>query len=248
MKKKGMLLFLMVGLLAMSFAIPAMAVPTERPDWALDSDDVEGWWIYTEDTISDWEYLYELEVVSIELTVWYQIWINNNTPQASAAEAWLNATAAMCICVIDFGDDLDEFTIDFVFIKFDVNLWAIIAPAFGAYGGTQRSVSGLDDAYTWQWVGAWAGVGYKGSLLILAFGYDSVDAPMNPFGLLAQVKTPSESAATENNILTLMGTQGSMLPGAIPGFSLLPLVISMVVLLSVIVLLRKDQLSLLKTN
>jgi hypothetical protein len=246
MKNNKLLLFALIGLLAVTFAIPS--VVAAKPSWALDSDDVDGWWVFAEGEIPGWNYTYVgVGTVDLSFTAWYQIWINNNTAWPTAGEAWLNATAGMVIIVMEFNDDLDDFTIDLGLITVDVNLWGLISPSLVGAGAVQKNVPGLSDAYTWSEGGAWAGIGYKGPMLLVAAGYDSQGEPMNPFdsGILA--KTPAETGAGETDIINLMGTQGSAFPSGIPGFSFVPILISLVVIASIIFLIRKDQLSLLKT-
>ncbi len=243
MKNNKLLLFALIGLLTVTFAIPS--VVAAKPSWALESDDVEGWWVYDEGEIAGWNYTY-IDVYSIDLsfTAWYQIWINANT---SESNPWTTATAAMVIIVMEWNDDLDDFTLDFGVIKISLNLWELVIVPLLAPIGVQKSVAGLTDAYTYSSGGAWAGIGFKGKLMVVAAGYDSEAAPMNPFdsGILA--KTPTETGAGETDIISLMGTQGTAFPSGIPGFSFIPLLISMVVVVSIVFLLRKDQLGLLKT-
>lgn len=238
---------MLVGLLAVSFAIPATIADT-KPSWALNSDDVEGWWIYNEGSLFDWNYTVGAYSFDIQISAWYQIWINNETAKSTPEEAWLNATAAMCLVVMQFNDDLDDFTIDLGWIKVDINLWNLLKISFNATG-TQKSVAGLDDAYVWSNGNVWAGVGYSGKLLIWAMGYGDQTSPANPFGgLSVSLKDvgPSDTGATESDVLTLMGAQGSSFGGGIPGFGLASIFMSLVLLVGVFFIFRKDQLHMIK--
>jgi hypothetical protein len=239
MTNKKILLFLMVGLLAISFTLPALA--TSRPSYALNPEDVPGWWLYSEGSPpgSPWEVPWLLYTFNI--SAWYQIWINNNTAWSTAPQAWANATAAMGLLVIDFGIDIDNWRIG----PISVDIWDLfIVPWFNTTG-TVVSIPGLDGAIVYRSTNVWWGIGYSGQLLIIAIGWGSTSPPGNPF---VAGKDPADSGATQGNIVTLMGAQGSQFSSGIPGFTIVPILISMVVLLSIIYLIRKDQLVILKSK
>ncbi|NVM30136.1 MAG: hypothetical protein HWN65_14930 [Candidatus Helarchaeota archaeon] len=217
MKTKRTLLFLMVGLTMLSLAIPVQAAT--KPSWALNESDVDGWWIIAE---SDESWTYS----AYSFGVWYQIWVNNAT--------WTDATAAMCIMVMEFPINLDIIWEPFLDIINDLGL-----PT------NEQNIPGLDGAVTWNESNLWIGLGYSDDLLLMVIGYNSTDAPMNPFFM---AKTPTdETTAKESDIIKLMTAQGAMF-GAIPGFEISLVFITIVIITGVIFLLRKDQLSLLKLN
>ena len=109
----------------------------------------------------------------------------------------------------------------------------------------EQNIPGLDGAVTWNESNLWIGLGYSDDLLLMVIGYNSTDAPMNPFFM---AKTPTdETTAKESDINKLMTAQGAMF-GAIPGFEISLVFITIVIITGVIFLLRKDQLSLLKLN
>ena len=234
MKMKNLLLFLMIGLLAISFALPAAAV-VDRPPYALNPDDVTGWWLYDEGPVGEtWEY------GDYEVNTWYQVWINNNTPQATAMDAWLNATAAIGLLIIEFPIDLNTGFGGFT-------IWTGIVLSLAGMGATELTGTGLDGALIWDSGGGlWIAMGYKDKVMIWVIGYGDGSAPANPFGL-AVPKAGDDDYASQDDVETLMTAQGSMFPG-IPGFTFLPIVFSLMTIVSIIFLFRKNQLTLLKTN
>jgi len=248
MAHKKILILLMMGLLAMSFTIPATAA--DRPAYALNPDDVPGWWLYNEGSLFDWNFTFDLN--DFQITAWYQIWINNETPKASPAEAWLNATAGMVLLVVDFGQDIDNYGITLIpGITLHFNLWNLLIPYLACYNvsAEEKAIPGLAKALIWKSSvsSTWWGLGYSGHYVVFALGKGDQTVPGNPFeGGLAAVKSPAASGASQSNVMTLMGAQGGALGGGIPGFTIVPILITMAVLFTIIFLFRKDQLHLLK--
>ena len=226
----------MVGLLAMSFALPAVAAT--RPANAINPDGVTGWWLYDEGGVGE-----EWTWVTYTMTTWYQIWINNETPQATPAEAWLNATAGMVLLIMDFGIDLTEYCEGPICI----HIWDAIALLLVPGGATEKAVEGLDHCYLWEDTSIWAALGNNGQYLIMAVGWGSETPPGNPFELAIAAKGagPSDTGANDTDIMDLMMAQGSEFGGGIPGFTMLPLFISLAVILGLVIMLRKEQINLL---
>jgi hypothetical protein len=253
MANKKMLLFLMAGLLAMSFTVPATAA--DRPSYAMNPDDVPGWWIYSENSLFDWSTL-NLGGYNVTLSAWYQIWINNNTPQATEELAWQNATAGMLLLVVDVGQPVDNWCIQIGPLKFCFNLWNILTATPWTWfnnSAEEKTISGLTKAFIWKSSvsSTWWGLGYHGDYLIFALGKGDQTPPGNPFegGILAapvKLAGPQASGASQANIMTIMATQAGAFGGGIPGFTVAPIFITIAVLLTIIYLLRKDQLHLLK--
>ncbi len=246
MVHKKILIFLMMGLLAMSFSIPATAA--DRPAYALNPDDVPDWWLYKEGSLFNWNFTYAV-IYTVEISAWYQIWINNETPKATPAEAWLNATAGMVLLVIDFGQDVDNYPL--LGGAVHVNLWDLVILYLSCVNDSaeEKTIPGLTKALIWKSSvsSTWWGLGYSGRYVIFALGKGDETAPGNPFkGGLAVVKTPTASGASQANIMSIMGSQAGAFGGGIPGFTAAPILITMAVLFTIIFLLRKDQLHLLK--
>lgn len=238
MRGKKPLLFLMVGLLAISFALPAMA--QTRPSYMIDPADVPGWYLYKEESITEeWNWSAGGLAGFFDFSVWYQIWINNQSGKTDG-EAWTNATAAMALLAIDLDMNLDRSFLG-------ISLWDMVSSLLAGVGCVEKSVPGLGGCFMWNISGFWAAIGYNGQLLFVALGWGSQTPPGNPFGgsILAIPKAPADSTTSESDILGLMGAQGQKFPG-IPGFELITVFLAVVVLTGVIFLLRKDQLSLLK--
>ena len=201
MKAKKPLLFLMVGLLAMSFALPAMA-QTSRPAYMIDPADVPGWYLYDEAGIAE-EWNWSGGIAGfLSFDAWYQIWINN---QSSTPTPWLNATAAMALLTIDMSIDLGTNFIIF-------NLWDLVVQTLLGLplGFEEKTVPGLEGCVTYNNSGFWAALGFKGEVLIVALGWGSETPPGNPFGggVLAGTMTPTDSTVSESDILNLMSKQG----------------------------------------
>jgi hypothetical protein len=241
----------MMGLLAMSFSIPAIAA--DKPAYALNPDAVPGWWMFKEGSLFDWNFSFELN--DFQINAWYQIWINNETPKATPADAWLNATAGMVLLVVDFGQDVDNYAIQLIpGVTLRFNLWNLLIPFTSWFNNSaeEKSIPGLTKALVWKSsvTSAWWGVGYSGHYVILALGKGDQTPPGNPFegGLGVPVKTagPTASGASQANIMTLMGSQAGAFGGGIPGFAIAPIFLAMAVLFTIVFLLRKDQLHLLK--
>ena len=237
MNAKKPLLFLMVGLLAISFALPAMAVT--RPDYMIDPEDVPGWYLYKEGHLTEeWNWSGSFEGF-LSLDAWYQIWINNESGTTDPA-AWANATKAVGLLAIDMSVDLNK---DFL----GISIWDIISSLLRGAGFEEKTVSGLDECLVWSAASVWAAIGYHNNMLFTAVGWGSETPPSNPFesGVLTMTKAPADTGAEEADILALMGAQGLEFP-PIPGFELITVFLAVAVLTGVIFLLRKDQLSLLK--
>ncbi len=229
MSTKKPLLFLMVGLLAISFALPALAAT--RPTYMINPEDVPGWYLYDEgEVLDDWNWSGSTAGL-LEMSAWYQIWINN--------QSWINATAAVGLLAIDMNIDLNT-----AFFGFSV--WDMIVSALAGIGFVEKSVTGLDGCAIWSSGGVWAAIGYHDNVMFGAVGWGSQTPPGNPFagGLLTIPKTPSDSGAGESDILGIMNAQGAKFPG-IPGFELFTVFLGVIIVTGVIFLLRKDQLSLL---
>ena len=247
MVHKKILIFLMMGLLAMSFSIPATAA--DRPAYALNPDDVPDWWLYNEGSLFDWNFTYLTNI--LDISAWYQIWINNDTNWATKEEAWLNSSAGMLLLVVDFGQDVDHYCITIMSVQVCINLWDLFIPYIPDFNHTaeEKTIAGLDQALIWKSSvsSTWWGLGYSGRYVIFALGKGDKTLPGNPFeGGMAVVKSPVASGASQANIMTIMGSQAGAFGGGIPGFTVAPIFITMAVLVTIIFLLRKDQLHLLK--
>lgn len=231
MKTKTPLLFLMVGLLAMSFAIPAFAT---TPAYLIDPDDVPGWTLWKDGSISE-EWNWTESGQTFEMTAWYQIWINN--------DSWVNATAAIALSVIELNINLNT-----NFFGFSIWDWVKTALTESA-GFTEKSIAGLDGCLTWSQSNVWAAIGYKNNVLIVAVGVGTDAIPGNPFseGVFAMTKSPGADDASESDILTLMAAQGTQFPG-IPGFAFYAVLIGVTIFTGTFLMLRKDRLSLLKSQ
>lgn len=218
MKLKFLLVFGLVGLFALTFALPVAAA---KPGYALSEGDIPGWFIYDEGDLTDFA-----GAGYTGMDGWYQIWINNET--------WVNADKAMVIMLLDCGVDLGEY---------GGLAWDLVVTALADMGYIEVANTSLDGCVMWNDANVWIALGYKGSVMIMAGGYGSTTPPG---GLLAPTKDASADSATGTDVMGLMTAQGTNWPG-IPGFEFIPIVISIVVLLSIIALLKKDQLNLIKT-
>lgn len=252
MTNRKIFLFLMVGLLAISFTLPARA--TARPAYALDPNSVPGWFLFSEGPSFNWNA--SLYGNNFSVSAWYQIWINNDTSFANKADAWADATAGMLLLVVNLGQPVDKFYIQVGIIRLGpFNLWNLVIPLMAWYNvsAEDKTIPGLTKALVWKSStgNTWWGLGYSGSVVIFALGKGDQTPPHNPFeGTLGASKDsgPAASGASQTNIMALMAAQGSMLGGAIPGYTFVPIFVSIVVLLSIIYLVRKDQLAILKTK
>ncbi len=120
-------------------------------------------------------------------------------------------------------------------------------PLFVATNATEKSIPGWDHAYVWQENSLWFAIGARGSLLVFIGGWGSDTPPDNPFAGGWMVKTPSDKNADEDDVEGLLKAQGAKFAGGIPAFDFIPIVVSVMMLMSIIFLLRKNQLSLIKT-
>ena len=231
MSNKKIPLFLMVGLLAISFILPAMA--SSKPSYALGRDAIPGWTLWKEDSPTiPWNYS------ATNLNVWYQIWMNNQTD-----DGWENASAAMLIILIEFPSNIDlnkEY--------FGISLWDLLEIFLTATGSnvTTKTIPGFDHADAFKKGAVWGGVGNKGNIVVVVFGVGTDVPPANVFE--GAGKDLADSSATYGNIMSLMIAQGVSFASGIPGFTIVPIFISMVIILALYYLIRKDQLNLLKTN
>lgn len=225
MKKKIYLAFLMLGLLSITFAIPAGVADT-KPAYALNDEDVTGWWLFDEGSVAgvNWS--------SYDMGCWFQIWINNQSG-SNAIEAWLNATKCVCVMIVQFPFTITNFW------------WNLIEAYFVASGGTLKDVPGYSHAVTWDDLGVYLALGVTGDKAIFILGYGDNSTPADPFTGWWKVKTPTNTDATGGDILSMLTLQGTKFP-FIPGFEMLTIFLALVVLTGVVFLLRKDQLHFLK--
>jgi hypothetical protein len=218
MKKKYLLIVLIASLIMMTSTIP-MATAMNKPSYALKEQDVDGWWIDMEDGMSfDFGY--------ISISVWWQIWKNN--------ESWLDATAAMFIMIMDLGN----INLDDIWDAFVIELIGYLPPS--------TIISGYDNAIIWQDSNVWFGLGCHDSRLVFAGGVNESAEPINPFLSKSLLKIPSETAANETDIKNLMTIQGTIIGKGIPGFELMVITFSISILIGAILFLRKNQLVLLR--
>ena len=225
MKKSFFLLLGLVGLLSMTSIVQVWAA---KPVYALNQEDVPGWWIEDEDEILGWNY------TSYSLTTWYQIWINNQT--------WADANACMIIFLIEFPGNVD--------LNQEIqgwSLWELLVLALNPdnYTVSEKDVDGLDHCLTWNDTQNWTVLANKNNVLIFAYGYDSQGPPGEIF--VKAMKDPTVSEVDETDLIELIAAQADKFPSGIPGFNSIPIVISVVVLMGLIILLKKDQLSLIRT-
>ncbi|MFX1294596.1 MAG: hypothetical protein ACFFD2_07060 [Promethearchaeota archaeon] len=222
MKKRIFLLFFTVGLLSTTFAIPALA--NGIPSWALDETDLTGWYVQAEEFIGSESYM------GITITVWYQIWSN--------AETWIASTAAFAIVVIDFGKDKICVLGECIQLS---EIFSEMAPP----GATEKNYTGWTAVYVWEesYPTFWMGLGYKSpGVIVFCMSVDTLAEPTPPVFSKVKVKSPSLGGFTEGDLDTVMTALGPKIPGGIPGFTLGAILVSLTVIITMTILLRRDKL------
>ena len=200
--------------------LPATTAVT-KPKYALDESDVEGWWIYYENGIS-------ISIGSVSMTSWYQTWMDNET--------WSTANAAFCLMIMDMGDLIDY-----------SEIWDDLVLEFAGFSPEGREIPGFEEAVIYNISEVWYGLGYNGTRLLWVLGTDNQGIPELPT-FPTKMKTPTNGTGTEEDVETLMIAQGLIigLGTGIPGFEALPLLIPLAILISIVIILRKDQIYLIQ--
>jgi hypothetical protein len=221
MRKKISFLCFVIGLLMASVVIPSSTAYL-KPSQALNQGEVPGWWCYNEGAVGNilWS--------GYNLTMWWQIWINNQTAQENATEAWANATKAICATLIAFPDEIND------------EWWFALKTWFQIINGTDQDIDGLENAIIWKENGRYLGLASNDEFFILMMGYNETSAPENPFSRWWQVKTPINNSTGAADLALLLISQGEKID-QIPGFELTAVLIILVLISCAIVLYHKDQ-------
>ena len=167
--------------LAITFMIPCNAI-NGKPSHALEQGDVSEWWRYDEGVV------YNLDWTGYNLTMWWQIWINNET----AATPWANATKAVCIMYITFPHDIDD------------DWWFAIKVWFQISDYINIDIGEFDHDIIWEEDNRSLALATEGEKLILMAGYNETSAPADPFTRWWAVKTPTNSSSVDPADLILM--------------------------------------------
>ncbi|MHA1130603.1 MAG: hypothetical protein ACTSRC_09600 [Candidatus Helarchaeota archaeon] len=212
--------------MSVTFAAP-VAAQCSKPGFALDQGDMEGWVLFNESCV-------ESGMETYTFSIWTQVWIDD--------EAWDNATKVVGIVALDFGIDLNTEVMG------DTSLWDLMMESFAGYFDYEIVTgTGLDQCIIWNETGVWFALGYKGSVLVMAFGWNSQMCPGDIFLGMAKSKV-DETAVTAEDLKEIMTAQGSEFGGGIPSFTLVPILASIALILGMIYFIRKNQFNLLKTT
>ena len=184
-KKKLMLSVLVLGLLTMLYVIPMQAIGA-KPSHALEQGDVLGWSRYDEGVV------YNLNWSGCNLTMWWQIWINNETAEINASEAWASATKAICIMYITFPEDIDDDWWLAIKVWFQINVYIDI------------DVDEFEHDVIWEEGNRYLGCATADKNFILMAGYNDTNAPADPFTRWWAVKAPTNSSNVGQADITMM--------------------------------------------
>ncbi len=222
MKTKNLLSILLMGLLVMTFFSTAGAA-NGKPDYALEQGDVQGWWRYDEGQVLN------IEWSGFNLSMWWQIWINNQTAQENATMAWANATKAICIMLITLPEDIED------------EWWFALKIWFQIIDYTNINLDGFDHDLMWTENGVNLGIATEDEDLVLILGYNDTGAPGDPFTRWWAMMAPtSSSSVTLADIEYLLEAQADSID-EIPGFELPLLCISLAILIGLSTKYKKNR-------
>lgn len=214
---------LLIGLFALTFGIPAQANGIKPPQ-ALGSGDAPGWNLYSEGSVGNLNW--SDEVLS-GFSMWYQIWFDNTT--------FIDSTKGVALMLISF-----PFSIGDIW-------WLVLKEYFvGVFGGITVDIPGLEHAIWWSNGGVYLGLGTNDKMIIFVLGYGSNETPSDPFTGWFLVKTPTNTSATQLDIVSILTMQGAMFVG-IPGFEILTVFATLLLVVAVVLSIRKHKISLGKT-
>ncbi|NVM31846.1 MAG: hypothetical protein HWN65_23605 [Candidatus Helarchaeota archaeon] len=219
MNKRVLISWLVICFLTIGIVLP-MTKAIEKPVYALNEEDVDGWWITMEDGI-------EISFSGYTLGSWFQTWMNN--------ESWVDADAAFWLQIMDFGEMIDYSM-----------MWESFVTTMVGFLPEDRNITGFAGSVIYNISDVWYGLGYQGNRLVWILGTDSSGMPVlpdNPY--FAKFKSPTNSSGTEQDVEDLMVAQGTVIglssPG-IPSFGLLITIITVGVLSGVILFFNRDRL------
>ena len=223
MKKKALILgALFISLIFMTFATPIIA-QCDKPDFALDEEDLPGWTLLNETCISI-DTTDPFTGQPITVTMWSQVWTDN--------ASWIEATKAIMVITVDLGLDFNQ-----EIPGMGMTMWDAMVQSFsGTFPVEEVTDTGLDHCVLWNATNVWFALGHKGSVLVMAGGWNS-PAPSSGF----LIKTPTEESATKEDLINVMKAQGAEFPGGIPAFDFIFIAMSLVILASIVFLLRKQE-------
>ena len=219
MRKKFSLLCLVVGLLMASVVIQSSTAYL-KPNQALNQGEVPGWWCYNEGAVGNilWS--------GYNMTMWGQIWINNQTAQENATMAWANATKAISLTLIEFPDEIDN------------KMWFALKIWFQITNGINHDIDGLEDALTWE-DGRLLAMASEEEFFIMMMATNESTAPEAPFSRWWENKPLINNIVAAADLIVLLTSQGEKIDG-IPGFGLTGVLIILALIACVIGLYRKD--------
>ncbi len=222
MKNKKLLLVVIVGLLATILLVPGNTM-TDKPSHALESSEVQGWWVFNEGFATNnlW--------YGFNLSMWWQIWINNQTIQVNESAAWNNATKAICIILITFPYDIES------------EWWLALKVWFQITTYYDVDFDGFDHDLIWEDSGIQLGLATEDENLIFIMGYNETTTPANPFTRWWAVKTPTNSSSvTTADISYMLEAQAGKLH-KVPGFEAVTILAILAILTGILFKRRKWQ-------
>jgi hypothetical protein len=219
-RKKFSLLCLVIGLLMVSVVIQSSTAYL-KPSQALSQGEVPGWWCCNEGAIGSilWS--------GYNLTIWWQIWINNQTAQENATMAWINATKAISVALIEFPEEIDD------------EWWFALKIWFQITNGIDHDIDGFENALTWE-DGRPLAMASEDEFFVMMMAINESAAPEDPFSRWWENEPLINKAVGAADLIVLFTAQGEAVD-EVPGFELPTVLIILALVSYAIVLYRKDQ-------
>ncbi|HUX98971.1 MAG TPA: hypothetical protein VMV49_05420 [Candidatus Deferrimicrobium sp.] len=217
MNKKSLFSLIVICFLTIGILLP-MSRSIAKPVYALDEEDVEGWWIFMETG-------FEMSFGDFTMTTWAQSWMDNET--------WADADAAFWLQIMDY-DELIDFN----------TMWDSFVVGMIGYLPADRNITGFTHSVIYNISDVWYGMGCQGDRFVWILGTDDTGMPAFPsYPYLVELKTPTNTSGTEQDVEDLMKAQGQIigLSSGIPSFEILVTIITVGVLSGAILFFNRQR-------
>lgn len=204
------LLSFLIGILSISFVIPANA----QTEYLLTESDLPGWTKAAHGNQS-------LSFGSWSMSWYWQVWVNN--------DSWANATKGIALMLLDFSDDISSS---------DWETFKTLMVENGS--AEETTILGFENVILWNWTNVWLGMAYTGDIFIIAFGCNTLSpaSPFGtPWKSKAPSESGADKSDIET-VLTAQGDQ--FVEDQIPGFELIYIFMGIGILATIALIIKKS--------